>query len=127
MGVRKYISIIFLKGILEGKIMKITLYNKLVRDKIPEIIKKSGHKPIVYTADDEEYIKRLYDKLIEEIEEFKKNPSSEELADILEVCDAIMMYYGISSEDVKEIKNKKFEERGGFLNKIILKEVIEDD
>jgi len=43
--------------------MKITLYNKLVRDKIPEIIKKSGHKPIVYTADDEEYIKRLYDKL----------------------------------------------------------------
>ena len=107
--------------------MKKTTYNKLVRDKIPEIIKKSGHKPIVYTADDEEYIKRLYDKLIEEIEEFKKNPSSEELADILEVCDAIMMYYGISSEDVKEIKNKKFKERGGFLNKIILKEVIEDD
>jgi predicted house-cleaning noncanonical NTP pyrophosphatase (MazG superfamily) len=107
--------------------MKKTTYNKLVRDKIPEIIKKSGYKPIIYIADDEEYIKRLYDKLIEEIEEFKENPSPEELADILEVCDAIMVYFGISSDDVKEIKNKKFEERGGFSNKIILKEVIEDD
>ena len=100
---------------------------KLVRDKIPEIIKKNNRNPIIYVADDKEYLKRLYDKLIEEIEEFKENPSPEELADILEVCDAIMVYFGISSEDVKEIKNKKFEERGGFLNKIILKEVIEDD
>ncbi|WP_292460969.1 nucleoside triphosphate pyrophosphohydrolase [Methanothermococcus sp.] len=107
--------------------MKKTTYNKLVRDKIPEIIKKSGHKPIVYIADDKEYINRLYDKLIEEIEEFKENPSPEELADILEVCETIGAYYRISLNEVKKIKNKKFEERGGFSKKLILKEVIKDD
>ncbi|ABR56170.1 conserved hypothetical protein [Methanococcus aeolicus Nankai-3] len=107
--------------------MKKTTYNKLIRDKIPEIIKKSGHNPIIYTANDEEYIKRLYDKLIEEIEEFKENPSSEEMADILEVCDAIMSYFRMSSEEVIKVKNKKFKERGGFSKKLILKEVIRDD
>ncbi|ABR56567.1 conserved hypothetical protein [Methanococcus aeolicus Nankai-3] len=106
--------------------MKKTIYDKLVRDKIPKIIEKSGHNPMVYIAEDNEYMGRLYDKLIEEIEEFKENPSSEELADILEVCEAIGTYYGISLNEVKEIKNKKFKERGGFSKKLILKEVIED-
>jgi predicted house-cleaning noncanonical NTP pyrophosphatase (MazG superfamily) len=105
---------------------KIT-YNKLVRDKIPEIIEKSGNKPIIYIADDKEYLKRLYDKLIEEIEEFKENPSPEELADILEVCDAIREYFGIDAKKVEEIKNKKRKERGGFSNRIILKEVIKGE
>ena len=80
---------------------------KLVRDKIPEIIKKNNRNPIIYVADDKEYLKRLYDKLIEEIEEFKENPSPEELADILEVCDAIRDYFGINPEKVEKIKNKK--------------------
>jgi predicted house-cleaning noncanonical NTP pyrophosphatase (MazG superfamily) len=97
---------------------------KLVRDKIPEIIKKNNRNPIIYVADDKEYLKRLYDKLIEEMEEFKENPSPEELADILEVCDAIRDYFGINPEKVEKIKNKKYKERGGFSNKIILKDVI---
>jgi len=59
---------------------KIT-YNKLVRDKIPKIIEKSGKKAVIYIADDKEYLKKLYEKLLEEIGEFKENPSPEELAD----------------------------------------------
>ena len=103
--------------------------NKLVRDKIPEIIEESGKKAVIYIADDKEYLEKLYDKLIEEIEEFKENPSPEELADILEVCDAIRKYFNIDANEVEYIKKEKFEERGGFYKRIILKEVIvrEDD
>ena len=104
--------------------MKIKQYNKLVRDKIPEIIEKSGKKAVIYIADDKEYLKKLYEKLIEEIEEFKENPSPEELADILEVCDAIREYFNIDAKEVESIKKKKYEERGGFYKRIILKEVI---
>ena len=109
--------------------MRIKQYNKLVRDRIPEIIEESGKKAVIYIADDKEYLEKLYDKLIEEIEEFKKNPSPEELADILEVCDAIREYFNIDANEVEYIKKKKFEERGGFYKRIILKEVIvrEDD
>ena len=109
--------------------MKKILPNKLVRDRIPEIIEESGKKAVIYIADDKEYLEKLYDKLIEEIEEFKKNPSPEELADILEVCDAIREYFKIDANEVEYIKKKKFEERGGFYKRIILKEVIvrEDD
>ena len=104
--------------------MRIKQYNKLVRDRIPEIIEESGKKAVIYIADDKEYLEKLYDKLIEEIEEFKENPSPEELADILEVCDAIREYFKIDANEVEYIKKKKFEERGGFYKRIILKEVI---
>ena len=76
---------------------KIT-YNKLVRDKIPEMIGKSGKKAVIYIADDKEYLEKLYEKLLEEIGEFKENPSPEELADILEVCDAIREYFKIDNK-----------------------------
>ena len=93
---------------------------KLVRDKIPEIMEKSGKKPIIHIAEDNEYWSRLKIKLMEESEEFIKNSNQEELADILEVINAICDYKKFSLEDIEKLRIKKSEERGGFKNKIIL-------
>lgn len=96
-------------------------YNKLVRDKIPDIIKKNGGNPVTHIADDEEYWMKLREKLEEETGEFLASDKIEEVADILEVLDAICEYKGIDKNKILEIKDKKRAERGGFKNKIILK------
>ena len=78
--------------------------------------------PIIHIADDAEYWQKLKEKLREEIEEFSKDESVEELADIFEVLDAIADYKRFKKEDVERIKEKKAEERGKFKKKIILEE-----
>lgn len=99
-------------------------YNKLVRDKMPEIIaRKDGIKPIVYIADDAELWIKLKEKLVEEAKEFAKakpEQELEELADVSEVFDAIMRFKGISALKLNRAKNKKRQERGGFYLRIIL-------
>jgi predicted house-cleaning noncanonical NTP pyrophosphatase (MazG superfamily) len=81
-------------------------YNKLVRDKIPEIIKKDGVKCIQHIAKDKnEYLRKLYEKFIEEFEEFKSKPSIEEFADIMEVLEYIAKYYKF---DLSEIRTWRF-------------------
>lgn len=95
-------------------------YNKLVRDKIPEYICKKGGNPITHIADNAEYWQKLKDKLLEEIEEFKKDENIEEFADLLEVIDAIAEYKKFDRDEVERIKNKKADERGKFKDKIIL-------
>ena len=97
-------------------------YNKLVRDKIISIIQKNGRTPIFHVADDSEYWEKLKAKLSEEVKEFLESESPEELADILEVVDAICKYKSISPEELVKMKNKKREERGGFDDKVILEE-----
>jgi len=93
---------------------------KLVRDKIPEIIEKSGKKPIIHIAEDNEYWEELKNKLNEEVNEFLEKENEEELADIIEVIHAISDYKKFSLEDIEKLRIKKSEERGGFKNKIIL-------
>ena len=97
-------------------------YNKLVRDKIPEIIKNKGAVPITHIADDEEYWQKLKEKLQEEVDEFLKDGNEEELADILEVIYAICDFKNFDKEKLELFRKKKAEERGGFKNKIILDE-----
>lgn len=97
-------------------------YNKLVRDKIPEYIRKKGGSPIYHIADEKEYWEMLKKKLSEEIEEFKADESEEEFADLLEVIDAIADYKKFNRKIVEEIKKKKAEERGRFKDRIILDE-----
>ena len=98
-------------------------YNKLVRDKIPEIIKEKGKTPITHIATDEEYKKKLYEKLKEEIDEFLDKPSNEELADILEVIYSISELNNIKIEELELLRKEKAKKRGSFKNHIILDEV----
>ncbi len=100
------------------------VYDKLVRDYIPEIIIKDKSKPVTHIASDNEFLKKLYNKLIEEFDEFKQEPNEEELADILEVINSIIEYYHFSKEEIEEIRLKKKKERGGFDKKVILDKVI---
>ena len=97
-------------------------YNKLIRDKIPEIIKKSGGKAIVHRANSKEYWKKLKEKLLEEVKEFFKKESQEEFVDILEVIEAIRIFKKFGSKKVLAVKRKKLKERGGFSKRIILEE-----
>ncbi len=97
-------------------------YNKLVRDKIPEYIRKKGGNPATHIAGETEYWQKLKEKLIEEIEEFKKDENIEELADILEVLYAIAEYKEFDMKEVQNVKEKKAVEKGKFKDKIILDE-----
>jgi len=97
-------------------------YNKLVRDKIPEIIKRKGVVLITHIADDSEYWQKLKEKLQEEVNEFLKENNEEELADILEVIYAICDFKNFDKEKLELLRKKKVEERGGFKDKIILDE-----
>lgn len=99
-------------------------YNKLVRDKIPEIIKRDGNKSITHIADDQEYWEKLKEKLKEEVDEFLKNSTEEELADILEVIYAICDFKKIDRQKLELLRKKKAKKRGEFRKKIILDEVI---
>lgn len=101
-------------------------HGKLVRDRIPEIIRKSGGKPKTHVARKKEYWDKLLDKLGEELKELlsarKKEKFAEELADVIEVLLAIGEAKGISRKGTEKLRLKKAEERGAFKKRIILEE-----
>ncbi len=99
---------------------EIKIYNKLVRDLIPEIISVEGKTCITHIAGDEEYERELLKKLSEEVKEFLEGPCEEEIADILEVLDGLVELLGFSHESIERIKAEKKRERGGFVERIIL-------
>lgn len=101
------------------------IYNKLVRDKIPQVIKQDNKVPITHFATEQEIKPLLLHKLIEELEEFKATQNEEELADILEVIDGIAHAYNIDMDRVLKLKADKLVKRGGFNEGVILEKVIE--
>ena len=105
--------------------MRKKIYNKLVRDKIPDIIQMQGSIPIIQTLNDREFTKALYKKLWEEVEEFLSDYNVEELVDVYEVLLAILHAHNISLDEFEEMCNKKSQEKGVFEKKIFLISVDE--
>ncbi len=100
-------------------------HNKLVRDRMPEIIRSKGAVPITHIASAEEYREKLESKLQEEVDEFMRDQNAEELADILEVVYALCDLHGIDKEQLEQLRKDKAEERGAFKDRIILDETQE--
>jgi len=99
------------------------VHNKLVRDRIPEIIEKSGKTCITHILTDEEYIDALETKLNEEVAEYQADKSIEEMADVLEVLQAICIARGYSLEELERLRIRKHNDRGGFEERIFLESV----
>jgi predicted house-cleaning noncanonical NTP pyrophosphatase (MazG superfamily) len=100
-----------------------TQHNKLVRDRIPDIIRAQGQQCATTILDDEQYRRALHAKLIEEATELAQAPREElltELADVREVLDALIFYYRISEPALAGEQKKRRDERGGFLKRINL-------
>jgi len=102
-------------------------YKKLVRDKIPNIIKKNGGKCNFHVATKEEFIPMLTQKLLEEVHELIEKPCAEEIADVLEVIETIARLNGIGLEEIKAEKISKKESRGGFSKGIVLDDATEKE
>ncbi len=97
-------------------------YSKLVRDRIPQIIREDGAEPVTYTAGPQEYRDRLRAKLGEEVAEFlaaDEETAPEELADVLEVVRALAADLGIDAARLENIREAKASERGGFADRVV--------
>lgn len=101
-------------------------HNKLVRDKIPEIIEKAGKKAYTHILSEEDYMTELDKKLNEECAEYQADKSIEELADMLEVMYAIAEARGWSVSELEAVRREKAEKRGAFERRIFLERVNDD-
>lgn len=101
------------------------IHNKLVRDKIPQIIEGAGKTCVTRTLSDDEYIAALDKKLQEELNEYLADGSMEELADLLEVMMAAAKARGHDFGEVERIRWDKADKRGGFDQRIFLESVME--
>lgn len=97
-------------------------HNKLVRDRIPDIISEHGSIPVTRTLDTEDYRQELKRKLREEVAEYEESDDVKELADVLEVVYALAATNGVDRSQIEEIRRQKREERGGFDDRIFLVE-----
>ncbi len=103
------------------------IYNKLVRDKIPEIIKSNGEEPITRILTDEEYKVELEKKLNEEYQEVLNATGKdriEELADMLEIIKYLAKLENSTLEEVIATSEEKSSKRGAFESKIFLEKVL---
>lgn len=106
--------------------MPIKSYHKLVRDRIPEIIEADGKICMTEILADEDYLHFLDAKLNEELAEYQESKSLEELADLLEVMQAVVKARGWTLDQLEQVRQDKAKKRGGFDKKLLLKQVIEE-
>lgn len=99
------------------------VYNKLVRDNIPDIISANGEHAHISILNDDDYFDKLKAKLIEETNEFIESEDIVELADILEVVENLAKTKGTTLEKLVELKKAKSLKNGGFDRKIFLEYV----
>lgn len=97
-------------------------YDKLIRDKIIEIIEAKGGQAKWHVATEEEYRAKLKEKLLEEVKEFNEAENVEEMADVFEVITAWLAYKGWAIEEIIATQKEKREKRGGFEKRIVLEE-----
>ncbi|WP_270578797.1 nucleoside triphosphate pyrophosphohydrolase [Caldibacillus thermoamylovorans] len=106
------------------------IHNKLVRDRIPEIIKSTGKLAVTEILDEEEYVTELRRKSKEELDEFLNSETNEEaleeLADLLEIIHALAKVHAANIDKVEQIRLKKAEERDSFDERIFLIEVLDE-
>jgi len=95
-------------------------YNKAIRDKIPEIMRKTGKKCNVKKMDNHEFLAALEDKLLEEMNEYYESRSPEELADLMEVIYRIAELKGVSPKQLEQIRIQKNNDRGDFSENLFL-------
>ena len=98
-------------------------YDKLVRDKIPQIIERSGSECEIEQVDDKTALEYLYKKLMEETSELLMDKNIEEVIDVIEVAFTIGKLYGYDVEDIMWLKETKVRNKGGFEENIVLKKV----
>ena len=109
----------------EGEETMVIPYNKLVRDRIPEIIESSGKSCTTEILSAEDYLRMIDAKLDEELAEYHKDQNIEELADLLEVIRAAAIARGYTLDDLERVRAKKAAKRGGFAKRILLKTVVD--
>jgi predicted house-cleaning noncanonical NTP pyrophosphatase (MazG superfamily) len=95
-------------------------YNKAIRDKIPEIMRKTGKICNVKKMDNQEFLAALEDKLMEEMNEYYESRSPEELADLMEVIYRIAELKGVSQKQLEQIRIQKNNDRGDFSENLFL-------
>lgn len=100
------------------------VYDKLVRDRIPEIIEASGKSCEIEVVSDDVALNYLYKKLNEEVVELLEDKNLDEICDVMEVLFAIGEKYGYSESEVLDRRNNKKDTRGGFDDNLVLKSVL---
>ena len=111
----------FMEKWLDG----MTIYNKAIRDKIPEIIKESDNNCNIKTLSDEKFLIELEKKLDEELIEYHESKSIEELTDLMEIIQRIAELKGIDNKTLQELQKQKAEKRGKFKKNLFLLETDE--
>lgn len=102
-------------------------YNKLVRDRIPQLIEESGRSYTSRALEKEEYFDALIDKIIEEIEEFRNSSNEEEIADVYEALDCLVQFKEYEPMHIDYLKLIRREARGSFKDGILLIDVEDED
>ena len=109
-----------------GEAMTCIQYDKLVRDRIPEIIEASGKTCSTAILSKTDYLRMIDAKLHQELAEYHKDKNIEELADLLEVIYAAAIARGYSLEELERVRAEKAAKRGGFEKRLLLKAVLEE-